>query len=151
MYIYIYLYIYICPYIYICIYIYLYVCIYIYRYVYIYIHICVCIYIYIDMGVPQHGRFIMEHPIKMDNLGVPLNLYIYIVTFEYILINMVQCAFVANALQFSQFSICAFGSSYMLDGYPSRFTRIRKQNCIIVYNPIPRSYIFTPPFNETMV
>ena len=24
------------------------------------------------MGVPQNGRFIMEHPIKMNDLGVPL-------------------------------------------------------------------------------
>jgi len=30
------------------------------------------IWVFPKIGVPQNGGFIMEHPIKMDDLGVPL-------------------------------------------------------------------------------
>ena len=44
-----------------------------------------CIYIYIygfpEMGIPQNEWFIMENPIKIDDLGVPpsreMPIYIY--------------------------------------------------------------------------
>ena len=43
-------------------------------------YVTICIYIYTHasiwvfpkIGVPQNGWFITEHPIKLDDLGVPL-------------------------------------------------------------------------------
>ena len=34
------------------------------------------IWVFPKIGVPQNGRFIVENPIKMDDLGVPLSLEI---------------------------------------------------------------------------
>jgi hypothetical protein len=50
-----------------------------YTYIYIYIYI----YGFPDMGIPQNESFIMENPIKIDDLGAPPSQempYIYIST-----------------------------------------------------------------------
>ena len=31
-----------------------------------------CIWVFPKIGIPQNGWFLMENPIKMDDLGVPL-------------------------------------------------------------------------------
>ena len=52
-----------------------------------YIYIYIYIWVFPKIGVPQNGWFLMENPIKMEDLGVPLfsetsiyiyNIYIYI-------------------------------------------------------------------------
>ena len=45
------------------------------------LHLCMYIWVFPKIGVPQNGWFIMEIPIKMDDLGLPLfsetSIYIY--------------------------------------------------------------------------
>ena len=47
-----------------------------------YTYIYIIIWVFPKIGVAQNGWFMMEHPVKMDDLGVPLFLetpiYIYI-------------------------------------------------------------------------
>ena len=84
------------------VYIYIYIVLYIYSvvsiYMYIYMCVYICIYIYgafHKWGYPKWMVYFMEHPTKMDALGVPLfsetttYVYIYIVIDTYITIEII--------------------------------------------------------------
>ena len=62
------------------------------------------IWVFPKIRVPQSGWFIMEHPVKMDDLGVPLfsetPIYIYTHTYMYIYIDIYTGCFAAGAADF---------------------------------------------------
>ena len=78
---------------------------------YIYIHI----WVFPNIGVPQNGWFIMENPVKMDDLGVPLfsetSIFIYYTV--YIIYLYVSCIYRIDDTTIAT-SYCMYAYIYLL-------------------------------------
>ena len=85
------------------------------------IYICICIWVFPKIVVPQIEWFIMEIPIKMDDLGVPLfsetstGIYIYIQHIGVLLSS--KLTWLANSHSSIQEICCPYLPSEFLEAY----------------------------------
>ena len=81
---------------------------------------CTCIWVFPKIGVPQNGRSIMENPIKMDDLGVPL--------FSETPILMFRIGSRVTTVNVHQSILCTKNPVSMEDFFRRKWVRIESQN-----------------------